>query len=59
VEAKARLDSAPRIASLVLDGVTSEFVSLIARREKDGSFAVVSLAEADAAQLARAARQLK
>ena len=59
VEAKARLDSAPRIVSLVLDGVTSEFVSLIARREKDGSFAVVSLAEADAAQLARAARQLK
>jgi hypothetical protein len=59
VEARARLESAPRIATLVLDGVTEEFVSLLARREADGSFAVVSFAEANAAQLARAARQLK
>ena len=56
---ETRLASAPRIATLVLDGVDSQFVSMIARREADGSFAVVSLTEADAAQLARAAKQLK
>ena len=57
--AETTLASAPRIATLILDGVDSPFVSMIARREADGSFAVVSLAEADAAQLARAAKQLK
>lgn len=57
--ARARLASAPAIAALSLDGVASDFVSLIARRETDGSFAIVSLAEADEAQIRRAARQLK
>ena len=57
--ARARLASAPAIAALSLDGVASPFVSLIARREADGSFAVVSLAEADSAEILRAARHLK
>jgi hypothetical protein len=57
--ARAALASAPKIAALALDGVSSPFVSLIARREADGSFAVVSLAEADHAQILRAAKHLK
>lgn len=56
---QTKLASAPRIATLILDGVDSPFLCMIARREADGSFAVVSLTEADASQLAKAARQLK
>jgi hypothetical protein len=57
--ARAMLAAAPTIAALALDGVASPFVSLIARREADGSFAVISLSEADSTQILRAARHLK
>jgi len=57
--ARARLGAAPAFVTLSIDHVDSAFVSLIARREPDGSFAVISLTEADDTQLVRAARLLK
>ena len=57
--ARIKLTAAPTVAALSLNGVSAAFVSLIARREADGRFAIVSVGEADAAQLVRAAKQLK
>ena len=57
--AKTKLAAAPAIAALSLEGVSSPFVSLIARREVDGGFTVVSVDQADTTQLLRAARHLK
>jgi len=57
--AKTKLAAAPAIAALSLDGVSSAFVSLIARREADGRFTVVSVDQADTTQLLRAAKHLK
>jgi hypothetical protein len=59
VAAREKLAAAPALAAISLEGVSSPYVGLIARREADGRFAVVSLDEADTVQLLRAAKHLK
>lgn len=55
-EAKARvaLAAAPALGSIALAGIESDYVSLLGRREPDGTLAIVDIATADTAHLVRA-----
>ncbi len=53
------LATAPSLATLALDGVSDEFVSLIGRREADGSVAILSIAAAKDGQLVRVTKALQ
>lgn len=57
--ARVKLAAAPTLAALPIPGMDCEYVSLIGRRETDGSFSIVSIAAADPAQLLRAAKHLQ
>jgi hypothetical protein len=44
---------------VTLPAIEADYVSLVARRECDGSFSIVTVSEAAKTELARAARLLK
>jgi|KBSSwiStaDraftv2_1062776.scaffolds.fasta_scaffold203485_2 hypothetical protein len=56
--ALAGLVMAPVLATLTLDGVDGDYVSMIGRREADGSIAIITIENAQSAQLIRAAKGL-
>ncbi len=58
VKAKAALAAAPARATLELQGIDSTYVTLVARREPDGRYAVIGVSEATGAELNRATRHL-
>lgn len=57
--ARARLAAAPALAALAIPAVDCEYVNVIGRRERDGSFSVISITAAEAGQLLRAAKQMR
>jgi hypothetical protein len=57
--ARASLAAAPTLAALPIPAVDCEYVSVIGRRENDGSFSVISISAADPAQILRAAKHLQ
>jgi len=56
---RAALNNTPALASVTLPPIEADYVSLVARRECDGSFSIVTVSEAAKTELARAARLLK
>ena len=56
---RAALNNTPALASVTLPPIEADYVSLVARRECDGSFSIVTISEAAKTELARAARLLK
>ncbi len=58
IVARAALASAPVLATVSLAGVETDFVSLIGRREADGSVAILSISAVDDGGLVRATKAL-
>ena len=56
--ARTALAAAPALATVTLNGVDADFVSLIGRREADGSVAILSVSAVEGGQLVRATKAL-
>ena len=56
--ARTALAAAPALATVSLAGVDTDFVSLIGRREADGSVAILSVSAVEGGQLVRATKAL-
>ena len=56
---RTALRNTAALASVTLPPIDADYVSLVARREGDGSFSIVTISEAAKTELARAARLLK
>lgn len=53
-KARVALAAAPVLGAIALDGIASDFVSLLGRREPDGTLAIIDIATADTSHLVRA-----